>query len=68
MPLERDWQLPELARSVTLPIPRWPINRLQGTAPRAAAEPERWAVHAVRVRVGLEYAGGSFLCVTLARK
>ena len=27
MPLEGDWQLPRLARSVTLPILRWP-NRL----------------------------------------
>jgi hypothetical protein len=24
MPLEGDWQLPELARSVTLPMLRWP--------------------------------------------
>ena len=43
MPLEGDWQLPELARSVTLPILRWPNNRLQRTTLRAAAEPERWA-------------------------
>jgi len=41
MPLEGDWQLPELARSVTLSMPRWPNDRLQRTALRAAAEPER---------------------------
>jgi len=43
MPLEGDWQLPEPARSVALPVLRWPNNRLQRTALRAAAEPERWA-------------------------
>jgi hypothetical protein len=42
MPLEGDWQRAGLARSVTLPILRWPNNRLQRTALRAAAEPERW--------------------------
>jgi len=26
---EGDWQLPELARSVALPLLRWPNNRLQ---------------------------------------
>lgn len=29
MPLEGDWQLPELARSVALPILRWPNMRFQ---------------------------------------
>ena len=38
MPLEGDWQRAELARSVTLPILRWPNNRLQRTVLRAAAE------------------------------
>ncbi len=36
MPLAGDWQRARLARSVTLPY-RWPHNRLQRTAPRAAA-------------------------------
>jgi len=31
MPLEGDWQLPGLARSLTLPIQRWPLNSLQRT-------------------------------------
>jgi hypothetical protein len=42
MLLEGDWQRAGLARSVTLAILRWPNNRLQRTALRAAAEPERW--------------------------
>jgi|RhiMethySRZTD1v2_1073278.scaffolds.fasta_scaffold13897_2 hypothetical protein len=42
MPPERDWQRAGLARSVSLPI-RWPNNRLQRTAVRAVAEPERYA-------------------------
>ena len=29
MPLEGDWQRAELARSVTLPILRWPTDELQ---------------------------------------
>ena len=36
MPLEADWQRAELVRSVTLLIRRWPNNRLQRTALRAA--------------------------------
>jgi len=32
MPLEGDWQRAELSRSVTLPILRWPNNRLHRTA------------------------------------
>ena len=40
MPLEGDWQRAELARSVTLPILRWPNNWLQPMALRAAAEPK----------------------------
>jgi len=39
MPLAGDWQRPRLARSVTLPILRWPDNRLQRTVRTAAAEP-----------------------------
>jgi hypothetical protein len=40
-PLEEDKQLPELARSLTLPILRWPHSRLHPTALDAAAELER---------------------------
>jgi hypothetical protein len=45
MPLEGDWQPPELARSVALPVLRWPNHRWLRTALRAAAEPERWLAH-----------------------
>ena len=34
MPLEGDWQRAELARSVTLPILRWPNKRVQPTRAR----------------------------------
>ena len=49
MPLEGDGQRAELARSVTLPLRRWPNNRLQRTAQRAAATPERWMTYAIHV-------------------
>ena len=58
MPLEGDWQRAELARSVTLPILRWPNNRLQRTAVNAASlntwrKRSSWAIKWSAVRTAI---------------
>jgi hypothetical protein len=42
VPLEGDLQQAGLARSVTRPIPWWPVNHLQRTALSAAVDAELW--------------------------
>jgi hypothetical protein len=66
MPLEGDWQLPGLARSVTLPILGWPNTRMQPTASRPRSL--RFSKFHLRSRRLMPTLGGSLLRMTGLRE